>query len=80
MGTNHGGVNFGRRSPPIGGQFSTLNNIRLREASQDTSRYLFNPADARSAGRGFGGTRPAARTPGAGGAGLSRPSPAISNA
>ena len=26
MGTNHGGVNFGRRSPPIGGQFSTLNN------------------------------------------------------
>ena len=29
MGTNHGGVNFGRRSPPIGGQFSTLNN-RLR--------------------------------------------------
>ena len=29
MGTNHGGVNFGRRSPPIGGQFSTLNNIYL---------------------------------------------------
>ena len=27
MGTNHGGgVNFGRRSPPTGGQFSTLNN------------------------------------------------------
>ena len=23
MGTNHGGVNFGRRLPPIGGQYST---------------------------------------------------------
>ena len=31
MGTNHGGVNFGRRSPPIGGQFSTLNNTYERE-------------------------------------------------
>ena len=27
MGTNHEGVNFGRRLPPTGGQFSTLNNI-----------------------------------------------------
>ena len=26
MGTNHEGVNFGRRLPPTGGQFSTLNN------------------------------------------------------
>ena len=28
MGTNHGGVNFGRRLPPIGGQYSTPINIR----------------------------------------------------
>ena len=28
MGTNHGGVNFGRRLPPIGGQYSTpINNL-----------------------------------------------------
>ena len=27
MGTNHGGVNFGRRLPPIGGQYSTPINI-----------------------------------------------------
>ena len=31
MGTNHGGVNFGRRSPPIGGQFSTLNNNQRQQ-------------------------------------------------
>ena len=47
--------------------------FRLREASQDTSRYLFQiplqSADARPAGRGFGGTRPAARTRGPGGPG-----------
>ena len=31
MGTNHGGVNFGRRLPPIGGQYSTpINNYTLR--------------------------------------------------
>ena len=28
MGTNHEGVNFGRRLPPTGGQFSTLNNTQ----------------------------------------------------
>ena len=28
MGTNHGGVNFGRRLPPIGGQYSTPINTR----------------------------------------------------
>ena len=28
MGTNHGGVNFGRRLPPIGGQYSTPINSR----------------------------------------------------
>ena len=27
MGTNHGGVNFGRRLPPIGGQYSTPINM-----------------------------------------------------
>ena len=31
MGTNHGGVNFGRRLPPIGGQYSTPINTRLLE-------------------------------------------------
>ena len=33
MGTNHGGVNFGRRSPPIGGQFSTLNNEQVHRTT-----------------------------------------------
>ena len=28
MGTNHGGVNFGRRLPPIGGQYSTPINMQ----------------------------------------------------
>ena len=58
MGTNHGGVNFGRRSPPIGGQFSTLNNtydvaddlkVRRAEAGADRMRaFAAFPYAARS--------------------------------
>ena len=33
MGTNHGGVNFGRRLPPIGGQYSTPINIQIAVAA-----------------------------------------------
>ena len=41
MGTNHEGVNFGRRLPPTGGQFSTLNNIengRIASARREGGR------------------------------------------
>ena len=43
MGTNHGGVNFGRRSPPIGGQFSTLNNNRIEETKPNVSEQGISP-------------------------------------
>ena len=33
MGTNHGGVNFGRRLPPIGGQYSTPINTQTPSPS-----------------------------------------------
>ena len=35
MGTNHGGVNFGRRLPPIGGQYSTPINILEARSARD---------------------------------------------
>ena len=35
MGTNHGGVNFGRRLPPIGGQYSTPINIQVLRLHED---------------------------------------------
>ena len=34
MGTNHGGVNFGRRLPPIGGQYSTPINTQRPSLAQ----------------------------------------------
>ena len=43
MGTNYGGgggVNFGRRSPQIGGQFSTLNNTRWRRLVRDHEKRI----------------------------------------
>ena len=42
MGTNHGGVNFGRRSPPIGGQFSTLNNIQARTVTWEVEARVLD--------------------------------------
>ena len=38
MGTNHGGVNFGRRLPPIGGQYSTPINTLGYEGGYDAVR------------------------------------------
>ena len=38
MGTNHEGVNFGRRLPPTGGQFSTLNNRQRRDRAPRAPR------------------------------------------
>ena len=49
MGTNHGGVNFGRQSPPIGGQFSTLNNRlkHLVEAGADVAGSVLTRVDVK---------------------------------
>ena len=39
MGTNHGGVNFGRRLPPIGGQYSTpINSLPQRRLRRRPGR------------------------------------------
>ena len=56
MGTNHGGVNFGRRLPPIGGQYSTpinslgkgvkaaLDQHRLQAVTLSGSGHIANPS------------------------------------
>ena len=54
MGTNHGGVNFGRRLPPIGGQYSTpINMLVIDEVgylsySNRHADLLFNIVSSRS--------------------------------
>ena len=51
MGTNHGGVNFGRRLPPIGGQYSTpINTLSYRTAMDTPARF----AKSRDVGAYFG--------------------------
>ena len=56
MGTNHGGVNFGRRLPPIGGQYSTpINTIG---AGRDGRRLSRRVRSGGKRGRGAAGKTP----------------------
>ena len=59
MGTNHGGVNFGRRLPPIGGQYSTPINTQARPS--DSPGFAGFPGSREDLRRRRGqrdGTRP----------------------
>ena len=77
MGTNHGGVNFGRRSPPIGGQFSTLNNTSPGARPRTCRRS--GPWSKPCATRRSGGTRrQAERRPEGDRAKRSSPGPEVS--
>ena len=59
MGTNHGGVNFGRRLPPIGGQYSTPINKQVLEAVEGRMRAAPAPgAEVALAGERIGGQSP----------------------
>ena len=50
MGTNHGGVNFGRRLPPIGGQYSTPINTQT-VPNRSRALAVADPGGAKKASR-----------------------------